>query len=688
LFLADLALTEGNLLFSRFEEALEANERVLDLVEPQLPAWQNVAHAERASALLGLGRTDEASESITRALEMTPPGANGWRWRTRCQAIQLEIKARAGKGWDQREADDLADLLLQSEFYGWAAEMLCVIAEQGKSRGAAAEGMALAHQIGNPMLAARAASAGKLWAEPSAAPVIKSIRAMEDEIPESWRESWLAIPAVEQALAAPEPSAEETDDRTREILDAAMRRAGLAGADVMLSPAQRRNRGLVRRRVPRRRSQLVAAAIGVVLLAGATSLAVAQLQEEPEPVAAAPVTLPPEELSLEETQIPVPASIGAIDGTALPGGGHGRTGFFDADGPRTVDGYYWIYQTADRIEATPAAYGRNLLVGSTDQNFYALDQTTGRVTWELPTSGDIAASPALGSASVGEGGTQQLVVFVSDDGIVRARDTLVETADQLWQTPEPIGRALRSSPIVIEDRVFVASIDGVVRALDLFTGDEIWRYPAADAETPTLGAITAALAFNDGILYVATHEGTLHLIDIEGQQVCQAQLSGDIVVSPIVSGDTVYVGTRANLIHMLPVGQCEVPVTQTRQLLTEVPVVVAPAIVENVMYQPSLTFLYKIDLDLATDADPDNHYMWRANTVDADSTISSAPVVANDTVYFGTQSGTVYAVDAETGEQLWTWRTGNPVRASPVVVDGVVFIASTDGNVYAVGPKD
>jgi outer membrane protein assembly factor BamB len=73
--------------------------------------------------------------------------------------------------------------------------------------------------------------------------------------------------------------------------------------------------------------------------------------------------------------------------------------------------------------------------------------------------------------------------------------------------------------------------------------------------------------------------------------------------------------------------------------------------------------------------------------VHADGKIASAPVVTNDAVYFGTETGWVHAVDADTGELLWQWQAESYVRASPVVVEGAVYIASGDGKVFAVGPS-
>lgn len=685
LFLADLALTEGNLLFSRHQEALEASERVLDLVERQLPAWENVARSSRAAALAGLGRLDEARSEISAALAVTPPGANGWRWRSRCRAIQMEIEARAGQGWDRQEAIDLADLFLQSELYGWAAELLCVIAEQGRDREIAGEAAALAHQIGNPMLAARAAEAGKLWKEPVAAPVIRAVRSMEPRVPAGWQEAWQTLPSIAAGLAAPEPTVDEAGTETADVVERALRRVGLAG-ETVLSPAQRRKSGLVRRRRPRRPLLVAAAALGVIALTAATSVAIAELSADPPPVTVVrevtspPPSVPEEAAALEETEIPVPDDVDFFFGTAADRGGPGRHGYVDTSGPRAVDGYYWTFSTADPIVASPVAYGNNVLVGSNDGTFYALNQTTGEVAWTMASQGGISAAPSLGSAELGEGQTSPLVVVVADDGIVRARDALLEVEDALWTSPQ-IGTRIRSSPVASQDRVFVATTDGVVFALSLFTGEELWRFPQPDSDVDNLGPISAGLTYADGVLYVATEQGSLYLLDEAGALVCETTLSGGVVVNPIVTDGVAYIGTRGNLIELLPAGECQIPSDQLRQFVTETAVTVAPAIVGNVMYLPSGPFLYQIDLET-------NQHMWAPSTVFADGDIASPPVVDNDTVYFGTESGSAYAVDADSGELLWQWRTGNYVRAAPVVVDGVVFIASGDGNVYAVGPSD
>ena len=55
------------------------------------------------------------------------------------------------------------------------------------------------------------------------------------------------------------------------------------------------------------------------------------------------------------------------------------------------------------------------------------------------------------------------------------------------------------------------------------------------------------------------------------------------------------------------------------------------------------------------------------------------------TVYAGSSDGTLYALDAATGEQAWVFaEPSDRIRSSPVVVDGVVYFGCHDGTLYAV----
>ena len=71
-------------------------------------------------------------------------------------------------------------------------------------------------------------------------------------------------------------------------------------------------------------------------------------------------------------------------------------------------------------------------------------------------------------------------------------------------------------------------------------------------------------------------------------------------------------------------------------------------------------------------------------TFQAGDMIESTAAVVDGTVYVGALDGTLYAIDAQTGEQKWTYQVEGAIKASPSVHNGVVYFGDGDGVFHAV----
>jgi outer membrane protein assembly factor BamB len=65
----------------------------------------------------------------------------------------------------------------------------------------------------------------------------------------------------------------------------------------------------------------------------------------------------------------------------------------------------------------------------------------------------------------------------------------------------------------------------------------------------------------------------------------------------------------------------------------------------------------------------------------------SSPLVSGSRVFVGDWNGDVLALDAGTGKQLWSFRTGDKVKGAVAESGGVLYIGSYDGHVYALDPR-
>jgi outer membrane protein assembly factor BamB len=97
-------------------------------------------------------------------------------------------------------------------------------------------------------------------------------------------------------------------------------------------------------------------------------------------------------------------------------------------------------------------------------------------------------------------------------------------------------------------------------------------------------------------------------------------------------------------------------------------------------------FMFRGDLHRSgvydSKAPENNTLLWSFDT--GNYIIQSSPVVVDDRAYFGGDDTNVYCLDAQTGDEIWNYTTGNAVKSTPLVFDDVVYVGSTDGNFYAI----
>jgi outer membrane protein assembly factor BamB len=64
--------------------------------------------------------------------------------------------------------------------------------------------------------------------------------------------------------------------------------------------------------------------------------------------------------------------------------------------------------------------------------------------------------------------------------------------------------------------------------------------------------------------------------------------------------------------------------------------------------------------------------------------VNGDPTVTEGTAFLGDRHGYLRAFDAETGDQHWSFKTGNAVQSKPLVTDDTVYFGSNDTHVYAI----
>ncbi len=164
---------------------------------------------------------------------------------------------------------------------------------------------------------------------------------------------------------------------------------------------------------------------------------------------------------------------------------------FIGSGPRTLN-LKWRVYTGGAVTASPTIVNGVVYVGSYDYKIYAFDAITGAKKWEFATGYQVKSSVAVVNGRVYTG---------IDDGNAYCLDAA--TGNQVWKTAVTNkitymslnnGPQTRSSPKVIDNRVYVGSIDNNFYCLDANTGSKVWTFDAK-------GQILASPAIVDGAVY-------------------------------------------------------------------------------------------------------------------------------------------------------------------------------------------
>ena len=211
---------------------------------------------------------------------------------------------------------------------------------------------------------------------------------------------------------------------------------------------------------------------------------------------------------------------------------------------------------------------------------------------------------------------------------------------------------LRLVPALADGRIYAASADGVVMALDALTGQRLW-------ETNTQLPITGGVGLSEtGLVLFGTSKGQVVALRQEnGQEAWRAQVSSEVLAPPragngivvVRSGDGKFTGLDARTGERRWVYVHSVPALSLRG--SAPPLVVQGLVVAGLDSGKLLVLSLDKGLPLTekTIAAP------RGRTeIERMIDIDSEPKVVGDTLYLAAYRGSVAAIDMRGGNLVWT----------------------------------
>lgn len=244
-----------------------------------------------------------------------------------------------------------------------------------------------------------------------------------------------------------------------------------------------------------------------------------------------------------------------------------------------------------------------------------------------------------------------------------------DSGQQRWRKPAQV-EAL--APVVVEDGN-VYHVDGSLRARDAESGEEQWSYDGGLL-------LDSGPALSGGRLFVGDNDGAVHAVRADdGSRVWTHEVAEGVRATPTVVDDTVVVGDMGGNVYGLAAGSGE-PRWQYEERSDRATIRYSAAAMDGTVFVP-----YRRGERLAAFDARTGREQWRYTDIERDG-IRAAPAVADGTVVL--TDGGLHAVDAETGEAVWTFEIGQFKKSAPTVVDGVIYVGNWDDNFYALSNEE
>jgi outer membrane protein assembly factor BamB len=394
-------------------------------------------------------------------------------------------------------------------------------------------------------------------------------------------------------------------------------------------------------------------------------------------------------------------------------------------GPADISKPKWVFQTGGDVFSSPAVVKGKVYIGSHDKNWYCLDAYTGQKIWNFTVGHYVRSSCAVIGGRVYTG---------PDDGNIYCLNA--ETGELIWKTPvggffpyylDPNEATLCSSPIVIEDRIYVGSLDGKVYCLRTTDGRVLYTYT-------TNGPIFGSPAYYNYTIYIASTDGWLYALsssDLSLRWRSPFQLNMSVrppaycefynVGTPSVVNGVVYIGggvqygeallSTAEYLAMnmsVPVGAngggirmfafnatTGASIWNISRAGNTQPMYI-PAVWQGQIYAPEffeVTAMNATDPKFGTYVPPDFVYtnrrnfnrtrgQWLGYQIEGSVAYADDLTGPSPKIYVGSDIGSLYCLNPLTMETLSVFTAGSNIPGSPSIWDGKVYVGAVNGKVY------
>jgi outer membrane protein assembly factor BamB len=332
------------------------------------------------------------------------------------------------------------------------------------------------------------------------------------------------------------------------------------------------------------------------------------------------------------------------------------------------------------------------VINHTAVNYRSELPTNNSTLWIYPTNSSIRSSPAI---------LNNRVFFANTNGDVICLWS--ENGTEIWRTK--IARVEYSSPAIFKDFLVIGTLGGHIYCLNTNTGAELWNFSAE-------GDIQASPVIYKNSVYVNSYDGTAYSLNLStGKLNWNITTSGWIHTTSAIWNDILFFGGCDGFMHAVYTNGSSFWDFNTEDYVISSPVLDLGKIYfgthNNIIYCLNATskeIIWTNQTDGPIRSSPAVYgnyvifadwnkiiYCYNKTTgvqvwkFEAKNKIYSSPAISNVKLVIGSDDGKVYCLNLINGTKIWEYTTGGAVESSPAIYNNKIYIGSSDGNLYCFG---
>ena len=306
----------------------------------------------------------------------------------------------------------------------------------------------------------------------------------------------------------------------------------------------------------------------------------------------------------------------------------------------------------------PSSRGNQQLTGVVSERIPLSVQ----LKWSVPLGKELKASPVV---------YNQKIVIGSTDGTLYCLDFAGKI---LWSFKTD--NAIEASALILNNTVYVGNLSGHLFAVDLTTGRQKWKYTAnnqfmAACNYWTDGTKTYILAGN--------YDYFLHCLDAKtGKLIWKYEAENYLNAAVSVENSMAVFGGCDGELHV-------VNVLTGKELFAKS---IASYVASSATIENGLAYVGDYDGKVTCFNLVQKKNKWIFDDPDKDIPFVGALAVLGNRVFIGCKDRFLYCLNKGTGQLLWKKNLGNPIEASPLLDAKNVLIANMRGELFLLNQLD